>query len=174
MENVLELFLVFLYLQKETGAPITVHSSGPEESRIRAIEDLVEGGAQPQKVVMGHLDGFSNNKKAITNLAETGCYLELDVFGWETSTLELDHSDLLWSTDVQRIEAIEFLIEAGYLERIVIGQDVCQKWMYTGYGGKGFAHILENIVPRMRKRGFTEEQLDVILTKNPATALTFA
>ncbi|MAO89393.1 MAG: phosphotriesterase-related protein, partial [Dehalococcoidia bacterium] len=43
----------------------------------------------------------------------------------------------------------------------------------TKYGGKGYAHILENIVPRMRKRGFSNENIDNILIENPKRILTF-
>ncbi len=56
---------------------------------------------------------------------------------------------------------------------MMIAQDVCQKWMCTRYGGKGYAHILSNIVPRMRKRGWTEEQIHAVLVDNPARALAF-
>ncbi|MDA1189163.1 MAG: hypothetical protein O2854_05735 [Chloroflexi bacterium] len=160
--------------QKETGAPITIHSTGPEESRLQTIEDLVKGGADPKHVVMGHLDSFLTDKQAFKRLAETGCYLEIDVFGWESSALGARLPGVTWTTDVQRMEALESVIEAGHLDQIVIAQDVCQKWMYTRYGGKGFAHLLENIVPRMRKRGWTQAQLDTILVKNPAKALTFS
>jgi phosphotriesterase-related protein len=46
--------------------------------------------------------------------------------------------------------------------------------MTTKYGGRGYAHILTNIVPRLRKRGWTQAQLDAILIHNPARGLTFA
>ena len=57
---------------------------------------------------------------------------------------------------------------------ITIAHDVCLKVDNTAYGGKGYAHILESIVRRMRNRGFTQDHLDNILIHNPARALTFA
>jgi phosphotriesterase-related protein len=71
------------------------------------------------------------------------------------------------------MESLEELISDGYGERITIAHDVCLKADTTAYGGKGYAHILESIVPRMRNRGFTQDQLDNILIHNPARALTF-
>ena len=50
---------------------------------------------------------------------------------------------------------------------------MCQKRQQVAYGGKGYAHILENIVPRMRKRSFAEDHVKAILVDNPRRALTF-
>ncbi|MBM3944314.1 MAG: hypothetical protein FJ317_02350, partial [SAR202 cluster bacterium] len=119
--------------QKETGAPISIHSTGPEESRMQTLEDLAKGGADVKHVVMGHLDSYTTDRKRLKRLAETGCYIEVDVFGWETSMLDVTMPGLDWPSDVQRIEALEDVIAQGHLDQIVIAQDVCQKWMYTRY-----------------------------------------
>jgi phosphotriesterase-related protein len=77
-------------------------------------------------------------------------------------------------SDVQRIEALEFMVAQGHLDQIVIAQDVCQVNQLSRYGGKGYAHILESIVPRLKGRGFTQDQIDTILVANPARALAFS
>jgi phosphotriesterase-related protein len=41
------------------------------------------------------------------------------------------------------------------------------------YGGHGYTHILENVVPKMKLRGLTEEDIKNILVKNPSDWLTF-
>jgi phosphotriesterase-related protein len=41
------------------------------------------------------------------------------------------------------------------------------------FGGHGYGHIYRNIVPMMRRRDFTEEQIDAILVHNPARLLAF-
>ena len=38
----------------------------------------------------------------------------------------------------------------------------------TAFGGHGFAHILNNVKPKMLIKGFTEEQVHQIMVKNPA------
>ena len=158
--------------QAETGAPISIHTAPGEAAMHGILDTLASGGADPRHVVMGHLDSYTD-RRALKRLAQTGCFMEIDVFGWEHSSLEASYEGIDWTTDVQRMNSIQYLIEQGHLNQVVIAQDVCQKWMYTRYGGKGFAHILENIVPRMRKRGFTDAQLKAILVDNPARALTF-
>ena len=108
-------------------------------------------------------------------MASTGCFLEYDRFGAEDSSFEYSPGGFTTESvsDVQRMESLEYLMNEGYGDRLVIAHDVCLKGDNTAYGGKGYAHILENILPRMLKRGFTKGQVDAILITNPAQALSF-
>ena len=45
--------------------------------------------------------------------------------------------------------------------------------MQVRYGGHGYAHILENIVPKMEDRGIKRDLALKILTENPRNWLTF-
>jgi phosphotriesterase-related protein len=57
---------------------------------------------------------------------------------------------------------------------VVISHDANFKHQLTKYGGKGIAHILDNIEPRLRRRGVTADQIDALLVRNPRRALNFA
>ena len=162
------------HAQRETGAPILIHPGIHPQSPLEIMAVLTEAGATPEQVVLGHLDSIFD-RGALKSLAETGCYLEYDCFGMEdTGFTHLAHQEATIPSDVQRTEALEFFVAEGYLDRLVIAHDVCTKPHLTRYGGKGYAKILENIVPRMRRRGFTEDQIHAILVDNPARALTFS
>ena len=78
-----------------------------------------------------------------------------------------------FASDVQRLQRIEYIIDQGFGDRVLIAHDVCTKMQLGRYGGKSYDHILTNIVPRMRKRGFSETQIKAILVDNPKTILTF-
>ena len=41
------------------------------------------------------------------------------------------------------------------------------------YGGHGYAHILEHIVPKMKERGVSEEHITLMTQDNPHRWLTF-
>ena len=41
------------------------------------------------------------------------------------------------------------------------------------YGGHGYGHLLENVVPKMKERGINEDIITDIMTKNPQQWLTF-
>jgi phosphotriesterase-related protein len=52
--------------------------------------------------------------------------------------------------------------------------DTCLKQNLVTYGGNGYAHILRNVVPWVREKGITEEQLFTIMVNNPARILSFS
>jgi phosphotriesterase-related protein len=41
------------------------------------------------------------------------------------------------------------------------------------FGGHGYSHIISNIIPKMRTRGFSQEEIDTITIKNPSEWLQF-
>ena len=65
------------------------------------------------------------------------------------------------------------MIDSGQAQRIVIAHDVCTKGSLIERGGKGYSHILENIVPRMKNTGFSDAEIDNITINNPARILAW-
>jgi len=159
---------------KETGCPVLIHPGHHEESHLAILEILDKAGCPPERVIMGHLDWSIDAFDVLTRIAETGCFLEYDVFGFEASGLGYLGGYMDPLTDAQRITHLEFLVSSGYGDKITVAQDVCMKWFRAEQGGKGQAHVLENIVPRMKARGWKQSQLDDMLIHNPAKALAFA
>ena len=53
-----------------------------------------------------------------------------------------------------------------------VSQDICQKTNLTKYGGHGYAHILENVVPMMLRKAMSETDIENVLVHNPARILT--
>ncbi|MDP6402103.1 MAG: aryldialkylphosphatase, partial [SAR202 cluster bacterium] len=76
--------------------------------------------------------------------------------------------------DAQRMDFIQRLVAEGYVEKVVMAQDICTKHRLVAYGGHGYGHVLHNIVPRMRKRGFSGQDINSIIVENPARVLAFA
>ena len=153
----------------ETGAVVLIHPGFDPDSPPAIVETLTGAGLDPSRIIMGHLELLPTNFAWLKDLAQSGCYMEWDIFGWEDTK-----ANIPLTSDVERMENIEYAISEGFGDKILVGSDVCTKTQYTKYGGKGYAHILENIVPRMRKRGFTEESIQSILVDNPKNAVTFA
>ena len=157
--------------QQETGAAILIHPGRDQEAPREILEILAEAGADVGRVVMGHLDRTMRDFDKILDLADSGCYLEYDLFGLESSHYPL--SDIDMPSDAQRIDILKKLLDAGHRDQLVVAQDICTKHRLVKYGGHGYAHIVENIAPRMRRRGYTDEDVDAILVDNPARVLTF-
>ncbi len=159
--------------QRKTGAPILVHPGRDQSCPAEIMEILQDSGADLARVIVGHLDRTLFNKKLIKELAETRCFLEYDIFGQEVSYYPpAPHVDIM--NDAQRLSIIEWLINEGHGGQIVVGHDIAQKAHLVKYGGHGYGYFLEYMVPRMRIKGFREEDIHRILVENPNRALTFA
>ena len=158
--------------QRETGASMLVHPGRHPEAPLEILELLASGGADISRVIMGHLDRTVFEFDALLSIATSGCYLEWDLFGNEGSYYPLAEIDM--PSDAQRLDFIERVADAGYSDRVVIGQDIATKHRLVSYGGHGYGHILENIVPKMRRKGFSEDAIRAITVGNPARILAFA
>ena len=73
--------------------------------------------------------------------------------------------------DIERVEAVMDIINMGYTNKILLSHDISQKMHYKKYGGYGWSHILETVVPLLLAAGATQSQVDTILKKNPARLL---
>lgn len=76
-------------------------------------------------------------------------------------------------SDAQRVQKVKTLVEAGYAHRVMLSHDIHTKHRLVCYGGHGYAHILEHIVPKMVDRGISRDVVMEILTDNPRRWLTF-
>ena len=157
--------------QRETGAAITIHPGRSDAAPFEIVDILREAGADVTRVVMGHLDRTIFDVNTLLRLAEQGCYLEYDFFGWEASQFSLSEHDM--PNDGRRLELIKTLVDHGYGDKVVVAQDMFGKHRRVKYGGHGFAHVMENIAPRLQEK-LGAVDAERILTGNPAELLTFA
>ncbi len=161
--------------QQQTGAVISVHfQGGDENSPFEIVKMLTDAGADPSRIILCHMtcEFPVSARSARARLAEMGCYLEFDLFGVD-GIYPLEVTPFQGANDFIRISEIIDLITDGYLNNILISQDVCFKIHLSSYGGMGYTHILKTIIPLMRKRGLTEEQKHTITIENPKRAFTF-
>jgi phosphotriesterase-related protein len=70
-------------------------------------------------------------------------------------------------SDEENAAAIQNLIKAGFVDRILISQDVFLKMMLTAYGGFGYGYILRHFVPRLRRLGVSKDEITKLLVSNP-------
>ena len=158
--------------QRKTGALITVHPGWFEDSPLAIIGVLAEAGADLHHTVMSHMSLAVGTQATRIKLAKTGCYLQWDLFGWG-GVFPQQPTPIDIPSDQGRIRQIIQMIEKGYLNQILISQDIAAKIRLARYGGTGYAHILQNIVPVMKQKGMTEAQIETIMVKNPMRAFTF-
>ena len=158
--------------QRITGAPLLIHPGRDETAPLQNMEVLTEAGADLSRTIMGHLDRTVFLRSTLTQIAQTGCYLEWDLFGQENSYYALN-PNIDMPSDAKRMDDIAWISSEGYGDRILVSHDLGVKHRLEKYGGHGYYYILGHIIPRMRTRGFSSEAIDKILVDNPRNALTF-
>ena len=158
--------------QRATGAPILIHPGRDETSPLRIIDVLDEAGADLSRTIIGHLDRTVFEHSTLAAIGEAGCYFEWDLFGSE-GVYYRPNPSIQHPNDGTKLDDIAWLISEGYREKIVIAHDICSRHRLLKYGGHGYFYILAQIVPMMRRRGFSEESIQNILVNNPASILTF-
>jgi phosphotriesterase-related protein len=154
--------------QQATGAPIITHTQGgtmgPDQARI-----LVEAGADPAKVVVGHMCG--NAKDVDYQLATLAYGVGV---GFDRIGLNKFFSDI---TDDDRMDTIRTLVDLGFHDRIFLSHDSVNNWLGRSVDGfykmPGAEHwnisrIGEYIIPGLGDRGFSEPDIDHFLVDNIA------
>jgi phosphotriesterase-related protein len=156
--------------QRETGAAINVHP-GRHPDQPREVVDFIRvKGGRMDRVIISHIDRTVFDDERINRLADTGCVLEWDLFGQESAYYRL--ADIDMPNDAVRLRAIRALVARGHLAQVLISHDICYRSRLVRWGGHGYGHIFANVVPMMRRRGFSEAEIQAILVDNPRRLLT--
>jgi phosphotriesterase-related protein len=153
------------HTHRETGVPITVHTSSPAEAGRFAVDLFTKEGVDLTKVVIGHA-GDSNDLGYLMELADTGAILGMDRFGID-----------VYNSTADRVATIAALCERGYADRMVLSHDascfidwfgpdpvalqslLTPNWHYE--------HISDDVLPALLELGVTQVQLDQMLVENP-------
>jgi len=148
-----------------TGAPITVHTSGPHQTGRTAVRIFREEGVDLTKVVIGHA-GDSNDLDYLSELADTGVTLGMDRFGLD-----------LFNPTAERVKTIAALATRGYADRMVLSHDASCFIDYFGAAHDEaraaaapnwhFEHITDDVIPALLASGVTQAQIDTMMVENP-------
>ena len=158
--------------QHATGAGLTIHPGRLDESPLQIVDIVKKAGADMSRVVIEHIDRTAYSFDTMVKIAKAGCYLEFDCFSME-GYYPKRYGVFDIPNDAQRVNYIIRLIEMGHLNQILIATDTAMKSRLVAYGGPGYAHIPENVIPWMRAKGMSEEIINTITVENPKRVLTF-
>ncbi len=138
---------------RETGLTIAAHT-GDAAAALEEIEIVQDTGVHPSAFIWVHAQnrGYNNHLKA----AEQGAWIEIDGI-----------SESNYANHAQQVRDLK---EAGFLNRILVSCDA--GWYHVGEpnGGeyRGYAVLFNKFVPELKKLGFSKEDIDQLLVKNPA------
>ena len=159
--------------QSQTQTPVIIHPGRHPTAPSEILRIFQEQGGDATRTVMAHLDRTFLKKADLLEFAKYGTYLEYDLFGIETSYYQFA-PEIDFPSDAQRIGKVNCLISEGYETRILFAHDIHTVHRLTKYGGHGFTHIFDQVVPKMLQKGISQDVIDKILITNPKSWLTYA
>ncbi|PQM50658.1 phosphotriesterase-related protein [Mycolicibacter virginiensis] len=147
---------------RRTGAPISTHTHAGTRRGLEQQRIFEEEGVDLSRVVIGH-SGDSTDLGYLEELIAAGSYLGMDRFG----------IDLILPFE-ERVNTVAAMCERGHADKMVLSHDAncyfdalpgdlssvaAPNWHYL--------HIHNDVIPALRQRGVTEEQLHTMLVDNP-------
>ncbi len=147
--------------QKRTGVSIWTHTTHFGELALEQIDLLQEEGVPCDRIVISHL-GDRPVPDRFLAIAERGVFLGIDNIGYVGDG---------YPDDDVRVANILALISAGHLNQIMLSLDICMKGHLLAYGGKGYAYLQREFLPRLKRSGVTDEQIRCMTVINPGRAL---
>ncbi|XP_014206776.1 phosphotriesterase-related protein [Copidosoma floridanum] len=158
-------------VQEQLKCPVSFHPGRDAAAPFEIMRIFTEAGGSATKAVMSHLDRTLLRDEEVLNFAELGSYLQYDLFGTECSHYQL-HESTDMPSDAQRLDKMLLIREDGRLDKLLMSHDIHTKHRLMNFGGHGYAHILNNVVPKMLIKGFTEQDIDAITITNPKNWLS--
>ena len=142
----------------QTGLTICSHT-GIAIPAFEEIELLQKIKVHPSAFVWTHAQA-EQDKTMHVKAAELGAWISLDGIGWGDFEKYAD--------------TINNLKSAGMLNKVLISHDA--GWYKPGEkeGGSftGYTNIFEELIPLLNKKGFTDNDIQQLLIKNPAEAFS--
>ncbi len=152
----------------ETGLPIMIHLPGWERLAHEVL-DIIASECQPlDRVILCHMNPSWDDGDYQRSLADRGAFLEYDMIGMD---YWYDDQRVQCPSDDDCAHAIVALVRDGYLDRLLLSQDVFLKMMLTPFGGNGYAHVQRHFLPRLLRNGLTQDDVERLMVSNPAAAL---
>lgn len=150
--------------QKRTGLPLMVHLPGWFRLAHKVLDIVEHEGGDCAHTVLCHMNPSGTDQDYQQALARRGAFLEYDMVGMDFWYAD---QQVQCPSDEANALAIRRLIDAGFLDRILLSQDVFLKMMLSRHGGFGYAYVQRHFLPRLRRYGVTAAQCDTLMTSNP-------
>lgn len=160
----LKLITAAALAHKQTGLAIASHT-GPDAPAFEQISVLRSHGVDPSCFIWVHAQGGSLEGNA--RAAQLGTWISLDNVnpGIEAGS----QYDVNWYAD-----RIQDLKEAGHLSRLLISHDAGWYKPEEADGGsfRGYTGIFTSLIPELRERGFSDDELKLLMQVNPGKAFS--
>ena len=146
---------------KATGLTIVSHT-GTEGPALAQLEILKGEGVSPEAFVWTHAN--RGTIEGIVKAAQMGAWISLD-------NVNKNNTDTVGGIEWY-VELLSKLKKENVLHKILISHD--SGWYNPGQenGGnfRGFTDIFDELIPALKENGFSQDDIDLMLIKNPQKA----
>ena len=147
---------------RKTGVPISTHTHAGKQVGRDQQRIFQEEGVDLSRVVIGH-SGDTIDLKYLEEMVGNGSYIGMDRFGIDT-ILPFE----------ERVNTVAQMCRRGHAEKMVLSHDaacynhwlperplpaILPRWHYL--------HIHNDVIPALKQKGVTDEQLHIMLVENP-------
>ncbi len=153
------------HVHRRTGIPISTHTHVGTKRGLDQQRVFAEEGVDLSRVVIGH-SGDSTDLEYLEQLLEAGSTLGMDRFG----------INFFCPTEI-RVDTVARLCERGWAERMVLSHDAsCHiDWfepaIVEAQPDWQYLHISNEVLPMLRERGVSDEQIHMMMVDNPRRIL---
>jgi phosphotriesterase-related protein len=143
------------------GVPVFIRSGADALAEMQlAIDEVLS----PERIVMGGMDSReAASRKWPLAVALAGALVALDHIG---------STDSRYITDSERVALILELINAGYVDRIILSSSATGVAFGEAGNDLQYGDVLTKFVPMLREAGVSQEHLEQMLIKNTAQLLS--
>jgi phosphotriesterase-related protein len=147
---------------RQTGVPISTHTHAESRRGLEQQRIFAEEGVDLSRVVIGH-SGDTTDIAYLEELIAAGSYIGMDRFG----------VDVYLSTE-ERVKTVATMCERGHADRMVLSHDAScyfdalpEATLPVALPNWHYLHIHNDVIPALKQRGVTDEQLTTMLVDNP-------
>ena len=147
---------------RRTGVPISTHTHAATRRGLEQQRVFAEEGVDLSRVVIGH-SGDTTDIDYLEELIGNGSYIGMDRFGLD---LFLPFED--------RVNTVARMCERGHADKMVLSHDaMCfndwlpEELVPVALPNWHYLHIHNDVLPALKQRGVTDEQITTMLVDNP-------
>ena len=147
---------------RQTGVPISTHTHAPTRRGLEQQRIFADEGVDLTRVVIGH-SGDSTDIDYLEELIANGSYIGMDRFGIDVI---LPFED--------RVNTVARMCERGHADKMVLSHDAnCyfdalpEDLLSVAAPNWHYLHIHHDVIPALKERGVTDEQIRTMLVDNP-------
>lgn len=155
-----------------TGLPVFTHNAYtgtrptqnpvPHDAALRQLDVLEGAGAKPERMAIGHICCLDDPKAEVAQqLAKRGAFV-----GFDRVTIPI-------VPDAERVVMIMAMVEAGYVDHVLLSSDFAVANSLKKNGGAGIGQAATVFGPMLLKAGLSATLLHRILVDNPRRFLAF-